>query len=267
MLAGVIGWPVEHSRSPEIHRAAAEATGAPLLYTRFPVQAGQGARAAESVRTLGLRGLSVTMPLKHEVIAAMDELTDAATRLNAVNHITNNDGVLVGNNTDGDGFVRGFVHATGENLAGRRVAVFGAGGAARAIIDACARHGATVEVVARSQEKASAAAELAGEGGSVGDLEGLAEVDVVVNATPVGMEGTPYAGQEPFDVAALSGDCVVVDIVYHPLATPLLVAASRRQLRTVDGLAMLAGQAAEQFETWTGCTPPLEVMIEAAYEH
>ncbi len=265
MLAGVIGWPVEHSRSPAIHLAAAQATGAPLLYTAFPVPHGQGARAAAACRTLGIRGLSVTMPHKHDVIAALDELSETARRLDAVNHITNTNGVLVGNNTDGDGFVRGYEHATGDSLTDQRIAVIGSGGAARAVIDACVRAGAAVDVIARSQSRAVEAASLGGKQGRVASVADLRHADVVVNATPVGMDGTPQAGNVAADVSVLRSTCVVVDIVYHPLETPLLLSARARDLRVVDGLAMLAGQAAEQFEAWTGAAAPLDVMIEAAY--
>jgi len=106
MLAAVIGWPVEHSRSPAIHNAAAQAAGVDLVYTAMPVRPGDGAAAARSMRTLGLRGLSVTMPHKGDVIEALDTITPVADKLGAVNHITNTDGHLVGNNTDGDGFGR-----------------------------------------------------------------------------------------------------------------------------------------------------------------
>ena len=96
MLAGVIGWPVEHSRSPAIHLAAAAATGVDLDYTRFAVPPGDGARAVAAMRPLSIRGLSVTMPHKEAVIPGCDELTPAAERLGAVNHLTNTDGVIVG---------------------------------------------------------------------------------------------------------------------------------------------------------------------------
>ena len=264
MLAGVIGWPVEHSRSPQIHQAAARATDVELDYTRFPVRPGDGARAARAMVPLGLRGLSVTMPHKEEVMAACDELSDSAKRLQAVNHLTNDDGVIVGNNTDGDGFVSGFEFVTGSAMSGRTVAVMGSGGAARAIIDGCSTAGAaSIAVIARSDERAAIAAALSPVAAPAGH-DALGEVDIVVNATPVGMAHTDAEGKVALDVEVLRPAAVVVDIVYSPLETPLLVEARSRGLKTVDGLAMLAGQAAVQFSRWTGIAPPLDVLIEAA---
>lgn len=265
MLAGVIGWPIKHSRSPAIHNAAALATGVPLLYTIFPVRSGEAPRAIDSARVLGLRGLSVTMPHKADVIPALDELTPAAEALGAVNHVTNEDGVMIGNNTDGDGFVRGFRHETGRDLADQRIAVIGSGGAARAIIEATARNGAAhIDVIARSSDRAKVAASVGHGRAYVADHSALSEADVVVNSTSVGMAGTDQQDQVPFEVSLLGDSAVVVDIVYTPLATPLLNAARSRGLVGVDGLAMLAGQAAAQFETWTGEVPPLGALIEAA---
>lgn len=263
-LAAVIGWPVEHSRSPAIHNAAAKAAGVDLVYTALPVRPGDGAAAASAVRTLGIRGLSVTMPHKVDVIEALDEVTPVAQALGAVNHITNNEGHLVGNNTDGAGFVSGLRHDAGVDLDGKVVGVFGAGGAARAIIHACADEGANVIVVARDSERARQAAELGGADAQPGSIEEFATADVVVNATPLGMAETEQSGAVPFDVGALRDHAVVVDIVYHPLATPLLVAARERNLAVVDGLSMLVGQAAEQFEAWTGHSAPIEAMRQAA---
>lgn len=264
MLAAVIGWPVEHSRSPAIHNTAAAATGADLVYVALPVEPGNGAEAAASMRTLGIRGMSVTMPHKVEVLDAVDELTPVAQVLGAVNHITNHDGHLVGNNTDGAGFVAGLRHDAGLELAGKRVGVFGAGGAARAIIHGCVEAGADVIVVARNAERAEHAAAVAPAGASSGTISMFAESDVVVNATPVGMAGSASEQDTPFDVAALVDGCTVVDIVYTPLETPLLRAARARGLVAVDGLSMLVGQAAEQFSAWTGFEAPYEAMRNAA---
>lgn len=247
--------------------AAAQATGVDLDYTRFPVAPGNGARAVAAMRPLGIRGLSVTMPHKESVISACDELTPAAQRLNAVNHLTNTDGTITGNNTDGDGFVLGFEFVTRRPIAGAHVAVFGAGGAARAIIDGCARAGASkVTVIARNEERGNSAAYVAPEVAVLGNTDCLAEVDLAVNATPVGMAETPAAGAMAFAVDELREDAVVVDIVYSPLETPLLAAARAKGLATVDGLAMLAGQASSQFTAWTGAAPPLDILIRAAQE-
>ena len=198
-------------------------------------------------------------------MSACDELSPSAQRLGAVNHLTNTDGTIVGNNTDGDGFVLGFEHTTGETLQGKTVAVYGSGGAARAIIDGCARAGASrIQVVARSAERAEIAASVSPEVAAVATVAALADAELVVNATPIGMAETPGEGRLAFPVAEFRDDAAVVDIVYSPLDTPLLVAARERKLLAVDGLAMLAGQASAQFTAWTGESPPLEVLIHAA---
>jgi len=263
-LAAVIGWPVEHSRSPAIHNAAARAAGVDLVYTAMAVRPGEAAEAAASMRTLGIRGLSVTMPHKVDVIDALDELTPVAQKLGAVNHITNTDGYLVGNNTDGEGFVLGLCHDAGiDDLTGKRVVVFGAGGAARAIVHACGDAGAEVVVLARDHKRGETAAQMGSPNARTGSADDLKAADIIVNATPVGMAGGELADATPFDVAALRDDAVVVDIVYDPLETPLLAQARAREMVVVDGLSMLVGQAAAQFEAWTGVSPSLEVMRQA----
>lgn len=264
MLAAVIGWPVEHSRSPAIHNAAAQAVGVDLVYVALAVRPGQGAAAAAAMRTLGVRGMSVTMPHKADVIAALDELTPQAETLGAVNHITNTDGHLAGNNTDGPGFVLGLQRDAAVDVSEKRVGVFGAGGAARAVVAGCADSGADVVVVARDPTKAAKAASVAPGRATADTIDAFGECDVVVNATPIGMAGFKADVSVPFDVSALKDGTVVVDIVYKPLETPLLTAARTRGLPTVDGLSMLVGQAAAQFESWTGVEAPYDAMRAAA---
>ena len=261
----MIGWPVEHSRSPAIHNAAAKAAGVDLVYTALPVKPGDAAEAITAVRTLGLRGLSVTMPHKEAVIDSLDELTPVVKTLGAVNNVTNTDGHLVGNNTDGEGFRIGLEHH-GVTLAGAVVGVAGSGGAARAIIHACAEAGADVVVVARNSERAQIAAAVGGASARVGTSSDFAGVDIAVNATPLGMATNDPAtvSAVPFDVSHLAAQAAVVDIVYNPLETALLAAARARDLKTVDGLAMLVGQAAAQFYGWTGVEAPFDVMVKAA---
>ena len=267
MLAGVIGWPVKHSLSPKIHMAAATAVGVDLRYDAIEVEPGRALDALKSMRLHEIRGYSVTMPHKEAVIAGLDELTASASSLNAVNHITNTDGHLVGNNTDGDGFVLGLEHASDFRVHGSVVGVIGSGGAARAIVEACYRHGAEkVVVVARSQERGEIAAALAQERGITGMESALGACDIVVNATPVGMAETAQADSVPFDVDLLSASTLVVDIVYNPRQTLLLTSAAKRGLPTVEGLTMLVGQAAEQFSAWTGVEAPVEAMYAAVLD-
>ena len=261
----MIGWPVEHSRSPAIHNAAFEHLGLDLVYAAFGVRPGDSDVAVAAVRALGLCGLSVTMPHKSAVIASLDQLTANAERLGAVNCIVNRSGTLIGDNTDGAGFVRGFEHDSGRSIDGMRVVVCGAGGAARAIIAACADADALeIAVHTRNDERALEAASLAPGTARVARPGDLEVADLVVNATPVGMRGSESMESVPFDPALLRPGSIVVDIVYDPIETVLLREARRRGLAAFGGLSMLAGQAALQFSAWTGVDAPFEVMLAAA---
>jgi shikimate dehydrogenase len=263
-VVGVIGDPVRHSRSPAIHNAAFAALGLDYVYVAFPVAAGHAADALVALRTLGIAGCNVTMPHKEGVAAACDELTPSAAALRSVNTVVQRDGRLLGDSTDGPGLVAA-LRDEGVDPTGRRVLVLGAGGAARAVVAALGREGASVTVAARRPEAAATAAALA-DGGRAVDLSDLDRVvravDVVVNATPLGMQGEP----PPFDPAVLTPEQFVYDTVYHPLRTPLLAAAEARGVPCAGGLGMLVHQAALAFTLWTGVAAPLPVMAAAARE-
>ncbi len=265
-LAAVIGDPVRHSRSPALANAAFSAGNLPWAMVAFEVPAGSGAEAVEAARVLGIGGLMVTMPHKAEVIPALDRLTPAAAALGAVNSIAWEGDALVGDNTDGPGLVASLRTDHGIELADRRVAVLGAGGAARSVVWAVADAGAAeVVVVNRTAARAEAAAALAGSVGRVAPVEAVADADVVVNATSVGMgAGADDDGPLPVPVEVLGDHQVVVDLVYQPLVTPLLRAAAAAGARSVDGLGMLVHQAARSIERWTGIVPDLAAMAAAA---
>ncbi len=260
-VAAVIGSPVRHSLSPAIHNAACAALGLDWAYVAFEVAPGRAGDALTAVRVLGLRGLSVTMPHKHDVAAAVDEIVPAAAALGAVNCVEHRaDERLVGHNTDGDGFVDALVAGPGSR-AGQRCVVLGAGGAARAVIDALARHGAgEIVVVNRSADRAAEAASLAGVVGRVGTPADVHDADLVVNATSIGMG----SGELPLDPGLLRPGQVVADLVYHPLDTALLQAANAAGATPIDGLGMLVHQAARQIRIWTGLDAPVDVMRAAA---
>lgn len=267
-LAALIGSPVAHSLSPVIHQAAFDAAGIDWSYAAFDVVAGHGAAAVDAMRVLGIAGMSVTMPHKHEVIAALDRLDDAAAALQSVNTISWSGDELVGSSTDGAGFVASLADAD-VAVVGARVAVLGAGGAARAVIDALGRAGASsIIVVNRTDERAERAAELSTVA-RVGSSEEITDVDIVVNATNVGMGIDPASASAsdhdlPCRVDLLDARQVIADLVYHPLQTAWLRAASSRGCRTVDGLGMLVHQAARQQEIWLGVLPDVAVMRRAA---
>lgn len=263
-VAAVIGDPVRHSRSPAIHNAAFAEVGLDWVFAAFEIPAGSGARALEAARTLGLAGLSVTMPLKAEAAAAADEASDAVRALDAANCVVvGADGWLRAENTDGTGFAAGLAADAGLSPQGRRAAVIGAGGAARAVVRALGAAGAAdVAVINRTESKAVAAAALAGPVGRLGRAaDDVPAADLVVNATPAGM-GADVA--MPCDPGLLHRGQVAVDLIYEPLETPWLAALRAAGVEAHNGLSMLVYQAATAFELWTGAAAPVEVMRRAA---
>jgi shikimate dehydrogenase len=259
-VAGVIGSPVAHSLSPAIHNAAFQAAGLDWAYVAFEVAPGRAGAALDAVRVLGIRGLSVTTPHKEDVADGVDALAAAAATLHSVNTVVVTDsGCLVGHSTDGDGCVAALA-AAGVDVAGAAVAVVGAGAAARSVIDALGRGEARdVAVVNRTAGRAEEAARLTAVA-RVGSADDIAAADVVVNATSVGF-GTD---EVPFDPALLRPGHAVADLVYHPLETALLRAASAAGCTVIDGLATLIHQAVLQNELWTGLRPDPGVMRAAA---
>ena len=264
-LAALIGSPVEHSLSPVIHQAAFDAAGVDWTYAAFDVPAGRATEALAAMRVLGIAGLSVTMPHKHEVADAVDRLDPAAAALRSVNTVCWDGDDLVGSSTDGAGFVASLTEA-GIDVSGSRVAVLGAGGAARSVIDALGRAGAgVISVINRTSERAESASLLA-DVASVGTRDDIARADLVVNASSVGMGvGTGAATQAdlPCEIDLLSPTQIVADLVYHPLQTAWLLRAEQIGARTIDGLGMLVHQAALQQQAWLGRMPDVAVMRRA----
>lgn len=261
-LAAVIGDPVRHSRSPLIHNAAYDALDLDWVYVALPVAAGHGFAAVRSMVDLGISGLNVTMPHKTDAADACDELTPEAEALRSVNTVVLRDnGVLLGASTDGEGFMRSLADE-GVSAAGKRVLIIGAGGAGRAVAHSLGVAGANVTVAARRIEAAREASLLAPEARSVliSDLDALiAESEIIVNATPVGMASEA----PPFNTDLLTPAHLVCDLVYQPALTPLLDAAERRSASIMGGIGMLLHQAAVAFEMHTGQAAPMEAMREA----
>ena len=260
-VAAVIGDPVRHSLSPAIHNAAFAAVGLDWVYVALPVAAGDAVAAVDAMRILGLGGMSVTMPHKDGVAAAADERSDAVEALGAANCLVRvDDGRVRAENTDGVGFLAGLEADAGFDIGGRSVAVLGAGGAARAVVQACAAIGASaVTVVNRTGERAAAAAALAGPVGRVGDVNDEANADLVVNATSIGMSGDRSM---PCDPSLLGTGQLVDDLVYEPVETPWLAALRGSGVVAHNGLSMLVGQAAAAFTLWTGVAAPIGAMRE-----
>lgn len=267
-VVGVIGDPVEHSLSPALHNAALAELGLDWAYLAFHVPSGRGQTAVAALADFGIRGLSVTMPHKAAAAAACHRLSPVAELLGVVNTVTNRGGELLGDSTDGPGFVDSLLDQ-GWSPEGQVCVVLGAGGAAKAVVLALAEAGARrVVVVSRRPDQARAAAALAGAAGMVGGAGSAGEAALVVNATPVGMAGVAEgdAAALPLGLQAehLGAGQLVADLIYAPATTPLLAAARARGAGTCNGLGMLIHQAARQFEIWTGRDAPVHVMSAAA---
>ncbi len=260
---GVIGDPVRHSLTPVVFNAAYEDLGLDWVSLAFEVAEGDTAAALAGAAALGVEGLSVTMPHKSAAAEIVDECSEDARALGAVNSIRFVDGRLIGHNTDGAGCVDTLRTDLDCDLSGARCAVLGAGGSARSVILALARAGAgRILIVNRSPERAAAAAALAPDLTEVGPAASVADATVIVNATPVGMAGgVPGL---PIDPGYLGAGQVLLDLVYDPLETELVRVARTRGLVVANGVPMLVRQAAHQLRIWTGLEPPVTTMIDAA---
>ena len=254
-VAGVIGWPIKHSKSPLIHRFWLEKLGLDGDYSRFPVAPGHLGEFIRGLPAMGVRGVNVTVPHKLAVMPHLDALAPGAAAVGAVNTIiVSADGRLTGHNTD----VTGITGPAGAALVGRRMLLIGSGGAARAAAAAAVAAGASsLWIMARNLD---AAGDLLAATGLPGGVMAMGDplpdtIGLVFNATTLGMTGQPPL---TLDLSALPVDAVVFDAVYAPLATPLLLMARARGLATVDGLAMLISQAAEAFQLFFGAQAPRE---------
>ncbi|HEX7246514.1 MAG TPA: shikimate dehydrogenase [Actinomycetota bacterium] len=264
-VAGVIGWPVEHSLSPQIHNAAFAALGLDWTYVPLPVVPGAMRAATDGLVALGFRGANVTMPHKTEAADLADDLSDDASRLRAVNTFVVRGDRLSGHNTDVSGFERFLVRDIGFEPQGRSALVYGAGGAARAVALALAQAGmSSLTVAVRDPSRASdvsASADGTATAVRVVSFADVADlrVDLVVNATPLGADGR---GCPP--LGAIGPGVLVVDLLYRPAQTPLQLQARAAGAEAFGGLGLLLHQAALSFELWTGTPAPLDVMSAAA---
>lgn len=256
-IAGIIGWPVSHSRSPRLHGFWLERHGIDGAYIPLPIEPAHFADTVRGLMRAGFAGANVTIPHKQAAFEVCDTVDDSARRAGAVNTLVFKDGRISGSNSDGWGFLAN-LRAHGVDPTRGPALILGGGGSARAVAAVLLDAGVSVTIANRTRARAEALAR---------DLAGLRVVDwvardnaiadhaMVINTTSLGMEGKEAL---PLDLDRASPGMVVTDIVYVPLETPLLAAAARRGLRPVEGLGMLLYQAIPGFRAWFGIEPVVD---------
>lgn len=267
----VIGDPVAHSLSPLLHQTMIDQTGAAYRYDVRTVRPEELPAFVRWAKDGGCAGFNVTMPHKEAILPLLDEVDTTAASCGAVNTVCIREGRAIGHNTDGTGFLDSLA-GQGFYPQGRTVLLLGAGGAAKAVGHALAAAGAgRIIVCARRLERAAAlAAQLPGCGEGIvlaqdAIQQAAAACDLLVNATPLGMAGSPAFARLDF-LQAMPPHAVVYDLVYHPRRTALLEAAARQGLRTVGGIDLLIRQAVRAFTFFTGETPDTAALYAALHK-
>ncbi len=269
-LTGVFGDPVDDNPTGVVEEAAFQAKGLNYRYLTIRVLPEDLETAMASVRVLGMRGINLTMPHKVKVLTYLDELSEAASIIGAVNTVVHRDGKLYGENTDGKGFVTALKNK-GMSLEGKHVTMLGAGGAARAICVECALNGAEhITVINRNAERGRELAALLNEKTNCKAEyllweEGMKvpeDTEILINGTSAGF--SPNINDRPdIDYSTVTEKMCVCDVVFNPVETVFLREAAKRGAKTVTGLGMLVQQAALNFTLWTGEEAPVGVMEEA----
>ena len=269
-LAGIMGWPVAHSRSPALHNYWLQKYGLPGAYVQLPVAPGQLDTALPGLSALGFRGCNITIPHKVDALKLVHALDPLARRMGAINTIVvQPDASLKGFNNDGFGYIQCLLDAKPDWRADAGpITVLGAGGAARAVVLSLAERGAKeIRLLNRTQQKAQALADEFGGPLTVLPWEArhdaLEGVALLVNTTSQGMHGNPPL---PLELGKLPAQALVSDVIYVPLETPLLAAARQRGNPTVNGLGMLLNQARPAFEAWFGVLPEITPELRRAIE-
>ncbi|MCK6075344.1 shikimate dehydrogenase [Paenibacillus silvae] len=273
VLLGVMGDPIAHSKSPAMHNAALQAAGVEGMYMPLHVKPDQLQAAVRGITALGYRGVNVTIPHKEQVMQYLDVIDESARLIGAVNTIVNDNGTLTGYNTDGMGYVRSLKEEAVPQIEGKRIAVLGAGGAARGVIYALAlEKPEQISILNRTADRAAALAEDL-RSYSLGDISGsgmheaqavLADADIVINTTAAGMH--PHVHDLPVDPAWIREGAAVSDLIYNPLETRMLRESRMRGCTVHGGLGMFIYQGAIAFEHWLGIPAPIDTMRRAVLD-
>ena len=269
-LAAVVANPIKHSISPFIHNRAFEATNTNGVYLAWEVEATDLAETVANIRRYQMFGINLSMPYKEQVIPYLDQLSEEARLIGAVNTVVNREGTLIGYNTDGKGF---FKSLPSFKISGKRMVLLGAGGAAKAILTQAILDGVSqISVFVRSaslEKTRPYLKKLQIETGFKVDLfaledsqklqDSITQADLLVNATSVGMDGT----SQPIPTGiVLPKQLLVADVIYQPFETQFLKWARNQGNQSINGLGMLLYQAAEAFELWTGKEMPTDQIWE-----
>ena len=270
-LAAVVANPIKHSISPFIHNSAFEATNTNGVYLAWEVDATELAETVANIRRYQMYGINLSMPYKEQVIPYLDQLSEEACLIGAVNTVVNREGTLIGYNTDGKGF---FKSLPSFKISGKRMVLLGAGGAAKAILAQAILDGVSqISVFVRSSsmektrpylEKLQKATGFRVDLFALEDVQELqdsiTQADLLVNATSVGMDG---ASQPIPTSIVLPEKLLVADVIYQPFETPFLKWARNQGNQAINGLGMLLYQAAEAFQLWTGKEMPTDQIWES----
>jgi len=270
-LAAVVANPIKHSISPFIHNSAFEATNTNGVYLAWEVDAAELAETVANIRRYQMYGINLSMPYKEQVIPYLDQLSEEACLIGAVNTVVNREGTLIGYNTDGKGF---FKSLPSFKISRKRLVLLGAGGAAKAILAQAILDGVSqISVFVRSSsmektrpylEKIQNATGFRVDLFALEDVQDLqdsiTQADLLVNATSVGMDGS----SQPIPTSiVLPEKLLVADVIYQPFETPFLKWAKEQGNQSINGLGMLLYQAAEAFELWTGKEMPTDQIWES----
>ena len=274
---GIIGYPLGHSMSPVMFRAAFENYGLDVTYDAWEVPPEKLGDFLDEVRNSQgeILGFNATVPHKEAVMAAMDEVSEEAQRAGAVNTVLNDDGRLIGHNTDGIGFVRALREEARFSFDGSRALIIGAGGAARGVVMALAGESVADFIIAN--RTAARAARLASDlarhfNGGVKAVsldsdefrKAASSANLIIQCTTMGMLHSPASDASPLTSRDIPADSLVYDLVYNPPVTPFMREATNAGARVYGGLSMLVYQGAVGFETWTGRPAPVAAMFQAA---
>jgi shikimate dehydrogenase len=273
-IVGLVGYPLGHSLSPAMQNAAFKHLGLDCEYVLFEVEPKDLSEALHGMRALHIAGFNVTIPHKETILPLLDEVTQLACIIGAVNTVKTQEGLLVGYNTDGPGFIDSLKDGAKMNPKGKKVVLLGAGGASRAVSVMLAKAGVKSLFITDIQEEK--AQDLVSYVGSYFEIESesipanhhrlqklIAEADLLVNSTPIGMH--PKINESPLpEGIKLPKNLMVYDLVYNPAETKLIKTAKASGCKTFSGLDMLVRQGAMAFTIWTGLEAPLEVMRQAA---